>query len=100
MPLVSRPPTTMVFSALAAGGSSHSKVTPTRSSPRPSAYTISVADGSSETTHTVLANTVLANQAVRRCPGAVTRPLLGSLRAKNGDAAIHDCHAGRGAHAD
>src|SRR5215472_1979632 len=52
MPLVSRPPTTTVFSARADAGSSHSKVTPTRSSPRPSAYTISVADGSSETRRT------------------------------------------------
>ena len=37
IPLVSRPPTTTTFSARAAGGSSHSKVTPARSSPRPSA---------------------------------------------------------------
>ena len=33
----------------ASGGKSHSSVTPTRSSPSPSAYTISVAEGSSET---------------------------------------------------
>src|SRR5216683_2346245 len=52
IPRVSRPPTTTVFSARAAGGSSHSNVTPTRSSPRPSAYTISVADGSRETRRT------------------------------------------------
>ena len=52
IPLVSRPPTTTVFSIRAAGGSSHSNVTPTRSSPSPSAYTISVAEGSRDTTRT------------------------------------------------
>src|SRR5688572_5345422 len=50
IPRVSRPPTTTVFSSRAEGGSSHSKVTPTRCWSRPRAYTISVADGSSETT--------------------------------------------------
>src|ERR1700724_2733960 len=52
IPDVSRPPTTTSFSARAAAGSSHSNVTPTRSSPRPSAYTISVADGSRDTRRT------------------------------------------------
>src|SRR5215469_13832701 len=52
MPEVSRPPTTISFSRRATAGSSHSNVTPTRSSPRPSAYTISVADGSRDTRRT------------------------------------------------
>src|SRR5918993_3853036 len=52
MPRVSLPPTTTAFSARAAAGSSHSKVTPTSWSPSPSAYTISVAAGSSDTTRT------------------------------------------------
>src|ERR1700754_962273 len=52
MPFVSRPPTTTVFSVRAPAGSSHSNVTPTRSSPSPKAYTISVAEGSNDTTLT------------------------------------------------
>ena len=51
-PTVSGAVTTTAFSALARGGSSHSPVTPTSWSSSPRAYTISVADGSSETIRT------------------------------------------------
>src|SRR5689334_4052169 len=69
MPRVSRPPTTTRFSTRARGGSSHSKVTPTSCSPRPRAYTISVADGNNDTKRTRPSCLVARARLRSRSPG-------------------------------